>query len=249
MLLILDNFEHLIEEAPLIADLLRRAPTLTLLVTSARRSTSRGSGSIRCKGWPAHRPEPSPMLAAGTDTISTEQTAAEQYDAVQFFTQCAQRARIGFALDDALDAVIRLCQLVDGLPLALELAASWLRVMPIAEIVAEIENGLDILVSRRDDIAARHRSMRVVLEHSWQMLAAQEQIIFKRLSVFRGGFQRAAAKAVAEASLMDLAIFVEKSLLQMTPRGRYQIHELLRQFAAEQLAATPDEAAATSKLP
>ncbi|MEZ4865638.1 MAG: BTAD domain-containing putative transcriptional regulator [Caldilineaceae bacterium] len=247
MLLILDNFEHLIEEAPFIADLLRRAPTLTLLVTSREALNVQGVWVYSLQGLACPpRPEPSPMLAAGTDTISTEQTAAEQYDAVQFFAHCAQRARIGFALDDALDAVIRICQLVDGLPLALELAASWLRVMPIAEIVAEIENGLDILVSRRDDIAARHRSMRVVLDHSWQMLAAQEQAIFKRLSVFRGGFQRAAAKAVAEASLMDLAIFVEKSLLQMTPRGRYQIHELLRQFAAEQLAATPTEATATA---
>ncbi|MEZ4682369.1 MAG: BTAD domain-containing putative transcriptional regulator [Caldilineaceae bacterium] len=262
ILLILDNFEHLAAEIAVVSDLLRRAPALTVLMTTREVLNVQEAWVYPLQGLAcplplSPRPTPVDPPATALPADSTEDDPALgynaigydaiDYDAIHFFNQCAQRVRIGFAPEETVDAVIRLCQLVDGLPLAIELAASWLRVMPIAEIVAEIENGLDILVSRRDDIAERHRSMRVVLEQSWQMLEAREQRIFKQLALFRGGFQRAAAKAVADASLMDLAVFVEKSLLQMTQRGRYQIHELLRQFAAEQLAAQPAEAAATAQ--
>lgn len=111
--------------------------------------------------------------------------------------------------------------------------------------MAEIERGLDILTSRHQNVPARHRSMRVVLEQSWQLLAAHEREVFQSLSVFRGGFDHAAAQAVAGASLTDLATFVDKSLLHVTSTGRYHIHELLRQYAAERLAEASENVAKT----
>ncbi|MCB0109802.1 MAG: tetratricopeptide repeat protein, partial [Caldilineaceae bacterium] len=252
ILLILDNFEHLVDEIPAVSDLLRRAPTLTVLITTREILNVQEAWVYTLQGLSCPPLPPTmaqlvagPTVAAMRERVAEEQNG-EEYDAIAFFAQCAQRVRIGFSLDEVVEVVIRLCHLVNGLPLAIELATSWLRVMPITEIVAEIENGLDILVSRRDDIAERHRSMRVVMEQAWQMLAVREQAIFMRLSLFRGGFQREAAKQVASATLMDLALFVEKSLLQVTQRGRYQIHELLRQFAAEKLTATSAEAEATA---
>jgi tetratricopeptide (TPR) repeat protein len=134
------------------------------------------------------------------------------------------------------------------MPLAIELAAAWLKVLPVETIAAEIERGLDILTSRHQNVPERHRSMRVVLEQSWQLLTSREQEVFKRLSVFRGGFAHEAAHAVAGASLADLATFVDKSLLQVTPSQRYHIHELLRQYAAKWLAESPEDVAKTYEM-
>lgn len=248
MLLILDNFEHLSDQFPFVSDLLRRSPALCVLVTTRESLNVHDAWVYALSGLACPpMPEDNPPIDKTAEDEAARKSAAVKYDAINFFNQCAQRAYIGFDLEESLDCVIRICHLVDGLPLAIELAISWLRAMTIVDIVAEIESGLDILVTRREDIAERHRSMRVVLEQSWQMLTAREQNMFKRLALFAGGFQRDAAKAVADAGLMDLAIFVEKSLLQMTPRGRYQIHELLRQFAAERLAAQPSEEAETKR--
>lgn len=117
----------------------------------------------------------------------------------------------------------------------------WLKALSAADIAAEIERGFDILTVRHQNVPERHRSMRVVMEQSWQRLREPEREMLKRLSVFRGGFAPEAARVVAGASLVDLAAFVDKSLLQVTPAGRYQMHELLRQYAAERLAGSPQE--------
>jgi predicted ATPase len=165
----------------------------------------------------------------------------ERYDAVQLFVQSAQRATVQFSLAAEQAHVIRICQLVEGLPLALELAAAWLKVMPAKKIVEEIERGLDILTTRLRNIPERHRNIRAVFEHSWYLLTPEERNILKQLSVFHGSFDRDAAEAVAGASILNLATLVEKSLVRVTESGRYQIHELLRQFTAEKLAQSPEE--------
>ena len=131
------------------------------------------------------------------------------------------------------------------MPLALELAAAWLKVLPCEQIGREIEDNLDFLATKMRNVPARHRSMRAVFAHSWAMLAEGERAVLMKLSVFRGGFRPEGAKAIVGASLSDLAALVEKSLLQATPAGRYVMHELLRQFAAEKLAAVPQAQAAT----
>src|SRR5690606_16035812 len=142
------------------------------------------------------------------------------------------------------ELVAQICRLVEGMPLAIELVATWLKILPLEAIVQEIRGSSDILTAHQSSLPRRHRSMRVVIEHSWTLLSEDEQKIFMALAIFRGGFRREAAHAVAGAGLSTLAALVEKSFLTLSEKGRYSIHELLRQFALEKMAAQPDLEAA-----
>ncbi|MCL4301526.1 MAG: tetratricopeptide repeat protein [Anaerolineae bacterium] len=260
MLLVLDDLEHLLS-APLIstgkkdfaeqgdarmtdfiADILAAAPDVKILATSREALNLQEAWFHPVEGmsFPAGGRQ---FMTDNESEVGADVASLERYDAVQLFVQSAARARVKFSLAAERAAVVRLCRLVEGMPLAIELAAAWLKVLPVEAIVAEIERGLDILTSRHQNVPERHRSMRVVLEQSWQLLAAHEREVFQRLSVFRGGFGPEAARAIAGASLIELAAFVEKSLLQVSSTGRYHIHELLRQYAAERLADTPESVA------
>src|SRR5262249_48697276 len=126
--------------------------------------------------------------------------AIETYSAVQLFAQTARRVRPMFKLADEAAGVIRICQLVEGMPLGIELAAAWTGALSSTDIVQQLERGLDILESPSRNIPPRHRSMRVALDHSWALLSEDERTIFKRLSVFRGGFTLEAAEAIAGAT-------------------------------------------------
>ncbi|HRV95677.1 MAG TPA: BTAD domain-containing putative transcriptional regulator, partial [Anaerolineae bacterium] len=244
MLLVLDNAEHLLSvpqdgdagATELIADILAAAARVKILVTSREALNLQQAWFHPVQGM-SFPPQP-PSVSA---THPPDPASLEGYDALQLFAQSAARARVEFSLAAERAAVVRICQLVAGVPLAIELAAAWLKSLSAAEIAAEIERDLDILTTRHQNVPVRHRSMRVVLAQSWQRLTASEREIFKRLSVFRGGFAAEATRRVAGASLIDLATFVEKSLLVVTPAGRYQMHELLRQYAAEQLAESPSD--------
>jgi predicted ATPase len=132
-------------------------------------------------------------------------------------------------------AIVQICRLVEGMPLAIELAASWVPIFSCVEIASEIERDLDILTSRLRDVPLRHRSLEAVFEHSWWLLAAEEQRLFAQLSVFRGRFTRQAAVQVAAATLAGLAALLDKSLLRRNDDGTYEIHEFTRQFAAAKL--------------
>lgn len=166
------------------------------------------------------------------------------YTAVQLFVANGRRAQPDFMLtDENVDAVTRICQLVQGMPLGLLLAATWLELLTPAEIAIEIENSLDFLTTELADLPPRQRSMQAVFEYSWQMMNPTEQAVLAKLSVFRGGFAREAAEAVAGANLRVLLALVNKSLLQREVANgsfgklstqRFTIHELLRQFAAAQ---------------
>jgi predicted ATPase len=226
--------------------ILQNAPGVKLLITSRERLNLREEWAMEISGldyperdWEIERLRD--WNAAFNLLISQ---SLESYSAVALFTRQAQRVRGEFLLTAAeAPSVVRICQLVEGFPLALELAAGWLRVLSCAEIVQEIEGNLDFLSTAMGDMPERHRSLRTVFVQSWQRLSVQEQTVFRQLSVFRGGFQREAAQAVAAASLPSLTSLVDKSLLRLTVTGRYEIQELLRQFAAEQLAQSPDEQA------
>ena len=148
--------------------------------------------------------------------------------------------RHNFPLAEEHQGVTEICRLVGGLPLALELAAAWTKMMDCQTIAAEIQHNIDFLNTRLRNVPARHRSIQAIFEQSWQLLTPSEQTVYARLSVFRGGFGREAAEQVASADLPVLTAFVEKSLLQWEPSGRYQLHELLRQYAAERAAQTVD---------
>ena len=131
------------------------------------------------------------------------------------------------------------------MPLGIELAAAWVRTLSCDEIAREIERGLDFLSVSTRDLPARHRSMRAVFDHSWKLLTEEEQGVLLRLSVFRGGFRREAAEQVADATLSVLSTLVTKSLIRRSGAGRYDLHELIRQFAAEHFAERPEEQTAT----
>jgi tetratricopeptide (TPR) repeat protein len=141
---------------------------------------------------------------------------------------------------DELGQIAEICQIVQGMPLAIELAAAWLHILNVNEIAEELETGFEILTTEVRDTPERHRSIHAVFDHSWSMLTQTERRIFMRLSIFRGGFTREAARQVAGASLQQLVGLVNKSFLSHDPAsGRLEIHELLRQYAQEQFGKKP----------
>lgn len=223
MLLILDNFDHLTAEAPQLADLLRLAPGIKLLVTSRVRLNLQEEWLLEVRGLDF------PTGAAGPLELGN-------YSALRLFIQQARRMQPGFTLLDAeMQSAIRICQLVEGAPLGIELAASWLRILSCAEIAREIETSLDFLTTPLHNVPERHRSLRVVFDYSWNLLRPDEQAVLRKLAVFHGGFEREAAAQIARASLPMLATLVDNSLLRRTSTGRYEIHEVLRQYAEEAL--------------
>ncbi len=138
--------------------------------------------------------------------------------------------------------------MVGGVPLAIELAAAWLKGLTCQQVAGELKQGIDILTSSMHDVPERHRSLRVVLEQSWRHFSAEEQRVFRQLSIFTGGFQPEAALAVADTSLPVLLSLVDKSVLQLGRNGRYRIHALLHELGKERLAANPaDHTAAAAR--
>jgi predicted ATPase/DNA-binding SARP family transcriptional activator len=234
MLLVLDSFEHLLSKPggngsgrELLLDIADKASKLKLLVTSRERLNLQAEWLLTLQGLP-YPPE---ETAFGDET----------FDAVELFAQGAHRVQPDFTLSAEWPQVVRICQLLDGMPLGIELAATWVSMMPCAEIVGELSRGLDLLSTTLHDVPARHKSLEAVFDYSWQLLSDPERIIFKKLSVFRGGFDRQAAQQVAGASLSTLAVLVNKSLLRVSSSGRYNMLEPLKQYAASKLVETPEE--------
>ncbi|GAB4436320.1 MAG: hypothetical protein OHK0015_28000 [Chloroflexi bacterium OHK40] len=233
LLLVLDNFEHLLDGADLLLGILRAAPEVTVIVTSREVLNLR-------EEWlfPVGELE----LPGGDGEADWQQSSA-----VQLFVACARRVRRDFDLAIEGPAVAQICRLVAGMPLAIELAAAWAKTLPSAEIAAEIGRNLLFLAANLRDLPERHRSVRAAFDQSWRLLSAAEQRTFRRLAVFRGGFTPDAAIRVAGATLPLLAALVDKSLIRLDSGGRYQTHELLRQYAELHLLAEPDETIATQR--
>jgi predicted ATPase/DNA-binding SARP family transcriptional activator len=234
LLLLLDNCEQLLHETEathstnFVIELLQAAPQVHILATSREPLQARSEQVYRLEG-----------LDYGADATVEDAGATS---AARMFLQSARRTLPKFKLDeDNVADVLRICRLVDGIPLGIELAAVWLGTLSPAEIASEIERSADFLMSEWHDVPARQQSMRAVFDWSWSLLNETEQKVFRQLSVFRGGFTREAAQAVTGTSLIMLTRLVRKSLISHLERGRYEIHELLRQFAAEQLDASPTE--------
>jgi predicted ATPase/DNA-binding CsgD family transcriptional regulator len=227
MLLVLDNFEHLLDGTELLTDILEAAPDVWLLVTSRERLNLREEWVLDVGGLPYPSGE--------TDT------PIKEFDAIQLFMQHARKAKADFALTDNLKPTItRICRLLGGMPLGIELAASWVRALPCEAIATEIERSLDILETSARNTLPRHRNMRAAFQPTWERLTEEERRIFIQLSVFRGGFTHDAAERVAGASLRTLTALVDKSLIRVDANGRYDLHELLRQYGEEKLNTSGD---------
>ncbi len=260
ILLLLDNFEHLSAAAPFLSALLQAAPALTLLLTTREPLRLRSEWIVTLHGlsFPDSQnnfadatlpvgKQPEALAAGGAITtpglIDRRWTIDElqQYGAIQLFVQAAKMYDAAFALStETAPAVIRICQFIDGLPLGIELAASWLRTLSCAEIAAELARGFDILTSAKVDLTPRQQSLRALFNSSWQLLRPNEQQALGRLAIFRSGFTREAAAAVADVPLPVLATLVDKSLVHRksaaeTNTSRYELLVLVRQYAAEQL--------------
>ncbi len=162
-------------------------------------------------------------------------------NALTLFVQVARRVQYNFRLTaaNALD-VARICRLVGGMPLAIQLAASWVALLSPAEIAAEIAADLRFLSTSRRDLPERHRNLAAVIEPSWRRLSPADQDAFSRLCLCRGGVTRADAQALTGCDLATLARLQQHAFLQYASEsGRYQIHEVLRQYGAAQLDADP----------
>jgi predicted ATPase/DNA-binding SARP family transcriptional activator len=235
-LLVLDNLEQLLDGTDLLVDILRAATRVRLLVTSRLPLDLRAEQRLYLDGldYPGQGAEPATAL--GLVPSDRDHAAIAGAGSVQLFVQAAARVQPAFALSAAnAEDILHICRLVDGMPLALELAAPWVRVMDCAAIASAIERNLAPLATAMRDVPARHRSMEAVLAQSWRLLTSDEQAALARLSVFRGPFDLDAAVGVVGVTILDLATFVDKCLLQRTSDGLYQMHELLRQFAAQML--------------
>ena len=227
-LVVLDNFEHLISECSLtfLLKVLDRAPGIKFLITSRVHLQLYGEQRYWLQGLP---------FSISQATLSVE-AAATGYSSHRLFLAAVGRVSPTYRLTATdVPALLAICQQVQGMPLALELAAAWSNVLSLAEIAAEIGRNLDFLAHEAHDLPVRQRSMRAVFATSWRLLNATEQSVLQKVAIFRGGFTREAAHTVAGAALPVLSSLVRKSFLHKCGSERFEIHELLRQFAQEQL--------------
>lgn len=232
MLLVMDNFEHMIEGVDIVSDILKAAPNIKILATSREKLNLRRENIYAIAGMGL----PDRDIRTATGTLSAELLAEQP--AIQLFVQSAQRVRPDFQLDiHNMPYITRICALVEGMPLAIELSAAWVEMLDVEEIAHEIEQNIDFLESDLRDMPDRHRSMRAVFDYSWQLLNDDERRVFTRLSVFRGAFTREAAQRITGASLRMLMALTNKSLMRRDINGRYELHAMLRQYAETELPA------------
>jgi predicted ATPase/DNA-binding SARP family transcriptional activator len=230
ILLLLDNFEDILAAAPLLQTILERSPQVKCLATSRLPLKLPGERVAQLGGLTYPEKPPS------------QPQQAQQYGALALFETILQQVAPDFVLTaDALPDVIRICQLVDGLPLGLELAARAIRALTPAQIAAQLQQTLDFLSGGARDLPQRHRSLRFVFNYSWDLLSDAEQTDFAALTLFPAPFTEKAARAIAGVTAATLRQLSQKGLLQPMNDGRYQMHNLLRHYGSEKLAARPDE--------
>ncbi len=221
LLLVLDNLEHLLTGAGLVAELLAVSAGSSVLLTS--QAPLDFQGEVRFE-------------VGGLGYPTQADTLLEGFDAVTLFLRSARRAHPQFVATDVdRSGIVRLCRLLEGLPLGLELAAAWVRLLRPDEVADALEANLDALDTGHRDVSPRHRSLRAMLDHAWSLLADDERAALAGVAVFRGGFLREAAEAVAGTSLRTLLALVNKSLLRRTAVGRFIALDVVRRYGLERL--------------
>jgi DNA-binding SARP family transcriptional activator len=236
ILLTLDGFEHLVGCADLLADFLAHAPGLMLLVTSRERLQLSDEWELPLKGLTFH-----PDTTPGVDPRSP---------ALELFEQRMMQASGDRTLDGPeRKAAQEICALVDGNPLAIELAAAWSGALAPSTILKQMQVSLDVLTARHRDLPEQHHSLRAVFNHSWDLLPDHLKSIFAALSVFRGNFGPHAAEAVAGATLKDLIALADRSLVWRNLLGRYELHALLNEYASSTKSSQRRKGAISLCLP
>jgi molecular chaperone HtpG len=227
-LLVIDSMEYHLDQAGLILEILQQAPGVKFLVTTRQRLHYQAATLLELKG-----------LAYPIDVNDPN---AVNYPAVRLFLSRATRIQAGFvATEKDLVHIIQICKAVEGLPLAIELAAARLREFSCELIWQELQQNIDILQASMLDIPERHASMRAVFEQSWKPLSGNEKAVFRKLSVFTGIFTLDAAQRIADASLPVLSTLMDKSLLQGDASRGFSLHPLWKQFTSVKLAENRDE--------
>lgn len=225
LLLVLDNAEHLLDEVGVFSEILEHCPGVKLLVTSQDRLNLLSEWVFEIQGLVV------PPLKS--------ESPLETYSSVALFLQCARRVRADFTPGShEQDWVVQICRMMEGMPLGIELAAAWVGVLTCEEIAREIERNIDFLSVSMRDLPERHRSLRAMLNYSWNLLKPEEKEVLRRLAVFRGGFRREAAAEVAGATLSSLSALISKSFLYRSVKERYDLHEMIRQYGLEKLGAS-----------
>lgn len=217
MLMVIDNYEHLLSGAEVLGLLLQEAPEVQLLVTSRERLNLQSEWVLEVGGMP--------LSGGGSDTSG---------DALELFIDRARRVDPSFSpTADELMHAGRICRLVEGMPLAVELAAAWVPILPCEEIADEIERSLDFLGASTRDVPDRHRTIRAAFDYSWNLLDPAQQEAFRGMSVFSAPFTRRAVDATVGSDLRTLTELVGKSLVRRVGSDRFDLHPLLRQYAGE----------------
>jgi predicted ATPase len=227
LLLVLDNFEHLTSAAPFLASLLAQTVDVRCLVTSRERLGLRDETVLELEGL----------------RLATEGDGGGLSDAAELFLHAAARVRPRFQpTPDDLRSIHRICHLLDGMPLGIEMAAALLRVLECDGIVRELEKSFDALEADVRDIPERHRTLRAVFDYSWNLIGERQREALCRLALFRGAFDQDGAREVGDVSLQVLAALTDASMLRRTESGRFVIHSVFRQYAEEHLRERGDTA-------
>lgn len=223
VLLVLDHFDELVGHERPLTDILAQAPDVKILVTCRQRLRVQGEWVIEVEGL---------------DYPKARKPTKKQYTSIQLFLEAAQRAKSDFTLKQSdIPFVVGICRLVQGLPLGLELASAWVRVLTCSEIQREIESNRDFLVSTTKGLPEEHKSLRAIFEYSWKILTEEERRVMEELSLFKSEFGREAAENICGTSLSILTDLADKSVLHRTLSGRYEIHQVIRQYSEEKLLA------------
>ncbi|HSL46556.1 MAG TPA: NB-ARC domain-containing protein [Anaerolineales bacterium] len=227
-LLVLDNAEHLLDGVGVFTEILNACPQVKLLVTSRERLNLLSEWVFEIRGLPV--------------PTNDQMEQMEAFSSVSLFLQSARRVRAGFELcEEERRWVFKICRIMEGMPLGIELSAAWVGLLSCEEIAEEIERNLDFLTVSMRDLPERHRSMRATLDHSWKLLNDEEKLILSRLSVFQGPFRREAAEEICGANLAVLSSLRNKTLLDRTDQDCFSLHELVRQYAECRLVEDPSE--------
>jgi predicted ATPase len=227
VLLILDGYEHLTDASDFLSELLKHAPNVQLLVTSRQKVNIQGEWVQPVLGLPVPEHWETGESDGGTS--------------LDLYLARARQANPSLNLSgEELASALQICQLVEGFPLAVELAASWTALLSSAEIADEISRSFSFLTSQTVDVPDKQRSLQAVFNYSWQMLEEEQREVLVRLSAFHGGFTRQAAQEVANATWMSIVDLANKSLVRRSSDGRFDLHRMIRHFTKRKMKEYPD---------